>query len=395
MNVPGYLRTAPAVPGEHKLRILRIADVPNAQTAGMSGFILSTGREMEREGHDISYWFREELAPSVTSRIRRILIPLLIPLKVGRAIRTGARLDVVEIHEPLAAPYALAARLFRRRLPRCAVLSFGLEERSWRARKEQLRAHNRAVPVRSHLLVPLTLLGPARIALRNADSILVPSSADREYLISRLGVPPDRVSLCFTGVSEELFEVRRAEPGDGEEVRILFLGSWLERKGIHELTAAWRRIASERSDVKLTIAGVGDSKAVYADLADVNHVEVIESLRREDLPSLLATHDLFVLPSWFEGMPLSMLEAAAAGLPCVVSAVCGHLDFFRPDDPQRDGGILVPRGDPGALEAALTKLIKDRALRLKLGDLARMRARQFTWTHSGAQISNALDQAAR
>jgi glycosyltransferase involved in cell wall biosynthesis len=257
------------------------------------------------------------------------------------------------------------------------VLSFGLAARGWQARREHLRLYGRKPAARSRILVPLTLLSQARLGLANAEAVLVPSTADRAHLMKRLRVPGELVSCAFTGVSSTLFEVERTPAAD---VRVLFVGSWIERKGTIELVAAWRRLARARPGVRLTLAGVGDAARARADMGDTAQVEVLAEVGREELPALLARHDVFVLPSWFEGMPLSMLEAAAAALPCVVCGVCGNLDVFRPDDPERDGAMLVAPSDPDALYEALVGLVDDPALRRTLGHRARDRARRFSWS---------------
>jgi glycosyltransferase involved in cell wall biosynthesis len=110
---------------------------------------------------------------------------------------------------------------------------------------------------------------------------------------------------------------------------------------------------------------------------------------------LVRTHGVFVLPSYFEGMPLAMLEAAAAGLPCVVCAVCGNLDFFRPERPERDGGVLVSPHDADALTDALDRLVSDPELRSELGARARARARSFTWRQNASQALHAYRAAMR
>ena len=344
----------------------------------MSGFMLSSATEIERRGHRVSFWFRDRLAPARVSSpgFRRLLVPWLIAAKVIAAARRGERFDVVEIHEPLSAVYGLVARLAGSRLPVCVALSHGLEERAWQAHHAHVRTYGRRVPLRSRILVPTTLLSQARLGLRTAGAVLVVSSADRDYLITRIGVPPERVGCSFGGVTERLFEVK---PTVSAQARFLFLGSWTERKGILELTAAWRRLVADRPNVRLTIAGVGDVERARADTRDVPGVDVISAVGRDNLPRLLAEHDVFVLPSWFEGMPLAMLEAAAAGLACVVCAVCGNLDVFRPNDPQRDGAMLVRPSDADALHASLIALADNVDLRRTLGARARERASEFTW----------------
>jgi glycosyltransferase involved in cell wall biosynthesis len=90
----------------------------------------------------------------------------------------------------------------------------------------------------------------------------------------------------------------------------------------------------------------------------------------DDVPALLAASDAFVLPSLFEGTPLALLEAMAAGKAVVTSAIAGV------DEVVSDGetGLLVRPGDPDALAEALRRVVGDAELRARLGAAARLRA---------------------
>jgi glycosyltransferase involved in cell wall biosynthesis len=91
---------------------------------------------------------------------------------------------------------------------------------------------------------------------------------------------------------------------------------------------------------------------------------------RADIPALLAASDIFTLPSRFEGLPMSVIEAMLTGLPVVATAVRG------PAEQVVDGvtGLSVPAGDAAALGAALSCLARDPALRARMGQAGRQRA---------------------
>ena len=93
---------------------------------------------------------------------------------------------------------------------------------------------------------------------------------------------------------------------------------------------------------------------------------------RDDVPKLLAASDLFVLSSDYEGVPLAVLEAMAAGKPVVATAVGGVPELIE------DGktGILVPPRNPETLAKGILRLVKDADLRQRMGKAARERAQE-------------------
>jgi glycosyltransferase involved in cell wall biosynthesis len=103
----------------------------------------------------------------------------------------------------------------------------------------------------------------------------------------------------------------------------------------------------------------------------------------EDIRKVWAQSHVAVLPSRREGLPKSLLEAAACGRPLIATDVPGCREIVRPELT----GLLVPPDDPAALAHAIERLIKDRALRLRLGASARKTVMaEFSSTIVGAQI---------
>ena len=110
---------------------------------------------------------------------------------------------------------------------------------------------------------------------------------------------------------------------------------------------------------------------------------------RNDPADLLSACDLFVLPSLFEGFPLSVLEAAAAGRPVIATAVDGTVEAVR----HGETGLLVPPADPAALAAAINALLRDPALAFRLGAAAKIHAyREFSADRMIEQVTESYDE---
>ena len=116
---------------------------------------------------------------------------------------------------------------------------------------------------------------------------------------------------------------------------------------------------------------IGDGKLRSELVARVRNTGLSSSIHflgiREDVPSLLASSDLFVLPSLSEGMSNVLLEAMACGLPIVATAVGGNSDLIR----DRYNGLLIPPRNPTGLQNALLELLKNDRLAQTLGNAAR------------------------
>ncbi len=141
----------------------------------------------------------------------------------------------------------------------------------------------------------------------------------------------------------------------GERV-VLFLGKICAEKGVFDLLDAWKLVRSGVADARLVLAGDGDLDAarkriVLSGLAD--SVELPGWVSGVVKSGLLARSAVCVLPSYFEGMPMSLLEAMGSGMPCVASRVGGIPDMMT------DGveGRLIQPGNTQALAGALIELL--------------------------------------
>jgi glycosyltransferase involved in cell wall biosynthesis len=285
-------------------------------------------------------------------------------LAVWRAARDR---DIVHIHSALApAVTALRAGLLAgaARLRGCAVIlhAHGGGIRSW------LNS-----PWRRRLM---------RLALRPADRVVAVWTAGRDILE---GVAPrERVVLIDNGVPVE----DRTPRGDHRPPRILYVGLLTARKGVVDLLAASRLLRERGVEHELLLVGgtpdEGPDAEAEVRAAMDDSVKALGSRPPEQMPEAYAEADVFCLASWWEAMPLSVLEAMAAGLPVVATDV-GDVGRAVADGAT---GYVVPVRDPEKLAAALEPLLTDPDLRRRMGAAGRERVTQrFSSAVTAAAVS--------
>jgi glycosyltransferase involved in cell wall biosynthesis len=183
---------------------------------------------------------------------------------------------------------------------------------------------------------------------------------------ARAEFDPDR----FT--AEERAAIRERLGIPAEAIVLGFVGRLTVEKGIRELYAAWRRLSADHPDLRMLLVGEPDSATPLAEsllheLAEDPRIHMT-GMTWHTLP-LFAAMDVFVLPTYREGFPVALLEAAAMRLPVVATRVPGCTDAVV------DGqtGMLVQPRSAEALEGALRALIPDRARISSLGSAGRER----------------------
>jgi len=211
-----------------------------------------------------------------------------------------------------------------------------------------------------------------RLVFGGSRMVLCQSERWRTFACTVLGLAPEAAPVIpnWTALPALMTIGRARQPRpDGTPVRLLFLG-WMDRgKGIQELLDACLALAPGRR-FTLTVAGEGDwSEAARRFVAthDLSSMVTFTGwLRGTEVHRVLEAADVLVLPSWAEGLPNAMVEAMAAGLAVIVSAVGSVPDVVT------DGvtGLLTtPRDVPG-LTAAMARVLDDPELRVRLGRAA-------------------------
>ena len=224
-----------------------------------------------------------------------------------------------------------------------------------------------------------------RMHLRYMDRVVCVSAAQAEK-VRRAGMPPPRIRVIRN--SARLTEDRPAESEARPQLQDLFsrpgerivvsAGRLSPEKGFPILIEAARRVIERDVGIRFAIFGEGTQRPALQrqiDEADLNGLVVLPGFR-SDFDRLLPGADLFVLPSFTEGLPNVVLEASAAGVAVVATAVGGTPEVLL------DGrtGYLVPAGDAGALAERISQLLGDSDLRRRMGEAGREHVhRHFTF----------------
>ena len=293
---------------------------------------------------------------------------LLVPFRLAVRLRRE-RVDILHVHTPLAAMLGrIAGKIAGTPLVFYTAHGFYFHDRMPPSQR------------RPHIFLE-------RFLGRWTDHLFTQSGEDYLTAIRERISSPERVTLLGNGIDLNRFTPAptgrrmaiRSQLGYSDaDVVIAFTGSQTARKGIVELLEAFSSLLRIRPRLRLLLIGAslpGDRDSVVQEMGRIlDDKRVSEACIRtgftDKVGDYLAAADLFCLPSHSEGVPRSIIEAMATGLPVVATDIRGN----REEVVDGKTGFLVPVGDPIGLSAALRKLVDDERLRHQMGADARKRA---------------------
>jgi glycosyltransferase involved in cell wall biosynthesis len=202
-------------------------------------------------------------------------------------------------------------------------------------------------------------------ALRGADAVVAVSHDLKERVVA-LGADPSRVRVVYDGIDSQLFHpgprdaarARLAEELDLQGPVVLFIGNLLPVKGLDVLIESFARPPLQGVDFTCLLIGQGPLRSRLEDQITrrglQGRVKLLGPRPHDQLPDWYRAADLFVLPSYSEGVPVVLLEAVACGTPFVASRVGGI-----PEIAHLGASRLVPAGDAAALAEAIRAGLAD------------------------------------
>jgi glycosyltransferase involved in cell wall biosynthesis len=373
------------------MRILMISGVAGKAEAGVAGIVYNLAKELRDRGHSVKPMFFEDLLPKQRwpNRFRTVEFAKRIAQYVRE---TPDQFDIINIHAPFGFWYG-AQRRWRgaQAGPPYVMTMHGLEERrnyamgreAKKGRADYFRWKNR---VWQHLYHMPTY----KWSFLTADQCIVTNRESLLFLQLHYHLPPGRVWMAPNGVGPEFFHARAFSSYTA--TKLLFVGTWIDHKGVYYLAEAFEKVLRAIPEARLTIAGClvpeEQVRRCFAPAVQTA-LEVWPFVPRSEIASLYAEHEIFLLPSLMEGMPLVLLEAMASGMPVVTTESSGMTDLV---EDSHDGLFVIP-GDVESLTSAITRLCNDAELRQRLGHAAQEKMKRYTWAQSARRHEEVFRRA--
>ena len=213
-----------------------------------------------------------------------------------------------------------------------------------------------------------------RMLMSKTDRVIVSANSVRDFYVDQIHADPDKIDVVYNAVDWKSIQPTqsrdqmRASLGLGANAKVAgVIARLTEQKGHRFLFQAMTTPAL--ADLQLIVVGDGDLRdSLKSEAERLGITARVHFLgARRDLGNLLAAMDVFVMPSLWEGLPLSLILAMGAAMPVIATAVAGIPEIVA----NGESGWLVPSGDPSALATALTEVFADAARAAAVGRAAR------------------------
>ena len=216
-----------------------------------------------------------------------------------------------------------------------------------------------------------------------ADKIIAITPWEIEFLL-KYGAKREKITVIPNGMSDVLYKKiknndfrKRLKISDKDKL-VLFFGRLNPTKGVDKLVEAAKEILKERKDIYFIFRGPDEGMRYLVEKAskeNKNIISVKETRDKEEVVKTYQSADVYVLPSYREGLPLTLFEAMACGLPVVASPVNGiPYEMKEPEN-----GFLVDYGDIKNLKKRILQILDDKKLAKKISENNKLKARNYDW----------------
>ncbi|WP_455392251.1 glycosyltransferase family 4 protein [[Eubacterium] cellulosolvens] len=238
----------------------------------------------------------------------------------------------------------------------------------------------------NHIITDFSSMLMERYSGKRADRVIVVSHENRRDVISQYGIPEEKIITIPNGVT-----VSRFQPSTCNSKTIIFVGRLHERKGIDKLLESFSKVLDVEPEAVLKIVGSGEDESRLKQLATKlklgsKNLQFLGFVPEKDLPGIYSSSSVFVLPSYYEGFGIVLIEAMSAGLPLISVRTGGATEVIQ----EGKNGYLV---DYDNMHEALQKLLIDKSLRVQMGAASRKKVeKEYTWEKIASDVIKVYEE---
>ena len=336
--------------------IVHISEVEIQQSGGMARVEYNWQQAVIRAGFNFIH-----IGPKDVGKLHH---KSLFPLKALQLLKKlNVHIVAIIAHEPASWAFVnLGIPLF--------VESHGIERRAWEL---SLVENQSDISLRTRIFFPLWRLAGCDRGLKNATKLLLINSDDKDYVVKKYFRKESDIMVFENGITPVLTESPLPE-----KFTVLFNGSWINRKGIKVLIEAAIQLFNQSLTVKYLLIGTGKEVAEVINDWPIylrEFVTVVPRFEASQENDFLSKSSVVVLPSFFEGQPLSLLQAMAAGKRCITTNIGGQKDFIIDEV----NGYFFEPGDSLRLADLIKNCYINPEQSLVIGNNARISMKYRSW----------------
>lgn len=337
---------------EERLKILQF--VPKLELAGAEIMIENLAKQLKKDGYDVKVVSLYNYQSAITNRLEAVGIQVLYMDKKPKfdlklfvslfKLLKKEKPDVVHTHLYIL-PYVM---------PIAQLL--GIKKRVHTIHNIAVKENGSIIRKVNKFFYHVCKVVPVSISPMVKDTII------EEY-----GLKDEAVPMIYNGIQLEMCKPKTNHDTSDSKVSLLHVGRFCEQKNHKGLIESFRLLRESNRDIELKLIGSGNYEEDIKTLVRSYHLEdCVEFLGlKPNVYKYMNEADIFVLPSLWEGMPITLIEAMATGLPIVATDVGGISDMITHDD----SGLVV-KAQVEDIAEALDRLIRNKELRIKLGNNA-------------------------
>ncbi|MFW6296528.1 MAG: glycosyltransferase family 4 protein [Halothece sp.] len=363
--------------------------------AGAPGVTLKLGQEYQKMGHQVYYYGFDNLPGYFSGKLKSVVFPEYLACYLLKVWFGKNQIDVIDASTGDSWLWGTLTRWYGTNRPLLVTRSHGLEHTFHHAFLEQAQKGNHPLSWKYPLYHGGFRLWEVASSLRRADLTFLLNQEELDYAVVQLKIPREKTCVVANGVSESFLSLPFEPKAKSSTIRIAQVGSYISRKGIHYGVPALNVVLRRYPHVQVSFLGTGCSQAtVHQDFDETvrDRVQVIPHYTHDSLPTLLQGHQIKLLPSLFEGLPLVLLEAMACGLTPITTSLAGAKEIIT----DGDNGLLVPPYDSQAIISAIAQLIINPSYLEQLRRKAYATAQDYSWSciarHNLTFYQQGLDQ---